>query len=139
MDEPPIARPVLDEDNGNLEQLLEWDRLNELAKSKLKFYITKDIYAIIWGGETLSALQLYQRLNKMLLGALGDVRSAQVLEQALAQCVKRSNETLLQWARLDAIFTEFAMLQLPKDDANCNKKAKALFLCGRNLGHLPNC
>ena len=74
MDEPPIARPVLGEDDGNLEQVLEWDRLNELAKSKIKFYIMKDIYAIIWGGEALSALQLYQRRNEMSLG--GDVRSA---------------------------------------------------------------
>ena len=31
LDEPPIARPVLGEDDGNLEQVLEWDRLNELA------------------------------------------------------------------------------------------------------------
>ena len=32
---------------------------------------------------------------------------------------------------MDAIFTEFAMLRLPKEDAD--KKAKALFLCGEEF------
>ena len=67
LDDPPLAGPVLDEDGGNLEQLHEWDILNGLAKSKLNFYIMKDIYAIVWGGDDLSALQFYQRQNEMFL------------------------------------------------------------------------
>ena len=135
MDEPP---PVLDEDDGNLEQVLEWDRLNELAKSKIKFYITKNIYAIIWGGEALSALQLYQRLNEMFLG--GDVSSAQVLEQALAQCVKRSNETLLQWwARLDAIFISTQNLRCYDYRRKMRtRKQKHCSYAERNLEHWQN-
>jgi hypothetical protein len=44
LDEPPIARPVLGEDDGNLEQVLEWDRLNELAKSKIKNFLHNERY-----------------------------------------------------------------------------------------------
>ena len=80
-DDPPLAQLVLPDNEENLEQVLEWDRLNELVKSKLKFYITKDAYGIVWGGDDLTSLQFY-RLNQMFLGR--DVRSAQVLEQALA-------------------------------------------------------
>ena len=74
----------------------------------------------------MTAKEFYDRLQAMLRG---DNRSAQVLEQALANCMKRSNETFLAWwARLESLFTEFAMLGRPKDDAD--KKAKAMFLCG---------
>ena len=53
----PLARPG---DDG--EQDVEWDRLNNLALSKLKFYVTPSVHAIIWKGERLIAAQYYSRL-----------------------------------------------------------------------------
>ena len=127
LDNPVLARPRLAADHANMEEVLEWDRLNELAKSKLKFYLTPDVYKVVWSGDQMTAKEFYDRLHAMFLR--GDMRSAQVLEQALANCTKRSNETFLAWwARLESLFTEFAMLGRAKDDAD--KKAKAMFLCG---------
>jgi hypothetical protein len=51
--EEPLPRP----DDAGPEQT-EWDRLNELAKSKLRFYITKGVYNVVWMGENLTALEL---------------------------------------------------------------------------------
>ena len=47
LDNPVLARPRLATDQSNLEEVLEWDRLNELAKSKLKFYLTQDVYKVV--------------------------------------------------------------------------------------------
>ena len=105
-----MARPG---DDG--EQDVEWDRLNNLALSKLKFYVTPSVHAIIWKGERLTAAQYYRRLWDMFLG--GDVRAVQSLEAAWYGCTKRSNETLLEWwARFDALLAELALLGVRKDD-----------------------
>ena len=57
------------------------------------------------------------------------MRSLQVLERALESCHKRSDESLSRWwARLHAIFTEFALHGAPKADEA--KKVKAMVLCG---------
>ena len=74
-----MARP--DEDSADPADVQEWDRLNALALGKLKFYLTETIYKIVWKGETLTALQFYERLFGMFL--LGDMRSRQMLEDAL--------------------------------------------------------
>ena len=72
---PPLARP--DEDSADPADVQEWDRLNALALGKLKFYLTETIYKIVWKGETLTALQFFERLFGMFL--LGDMRSRQML------------------------------------------------------------
>ena len=104
-----------------------WDQANGLALSKLKYYLDDDVYQMVWKGEDLTARQFYLRLHQMFLR--GDMRSIQVLERALESCHKRSDESLTKWwARLDAIFTEFALRGAPKADEA--KKVKAMILCG---------
>ena len=119
---PPLARP--DEDSANPADVQEWDRLNALALGKLKFYLTETIYKIVWKGETLTAVQFYDRLFGMFL--LGDMRSRQMLEDALQACSRRTSETVLTWwARLDSIFAEFELIGAGKTDEE--KKAKSMF------------
>ena len=50
---PPLARPRLADDDSNLADVMEWDRLNALALGKLKYYLHEHIYNIIWKGDTL--------------------------------------------------------------------------------------
>ena len=49
----------------------EWDRLNSLALSKLKFYVTPTVHSIVWKGDNLTAAEYYQRLWDLFLE--GDV------------------------------------------------------------------
>ena len=59
----------------------------------------------------------------------GDMRSRQILEEAVQACVRRSNDTVLSWwARLDSLFAEFELSGYPKTDEE--KKAKAMYLIG---------
>ena len=74
---PPLARPDPDEEGVNPADVQEWDRLNALELGKLKFYLTETIHKIVWKGETLTALEFYERLFVMFL--LGDMRSRQML------------------------------------------------------------
>ena len=98
-----------------------------LCPSSSIIYLDDDVYQMVWKGEDLTALQFYLRLHQMFLR--GDMRSIQVLERALESCHKRSDESLTKWwARLDAIFTEFALCGAPKADEA--KKVKARVLCG---------
>ena len=116
-----VARP------RDPEEAEPWDQANGLALSKLKYYLHDDVYQMVWKGEDLTARQFYLRLHQMFLR--GDMRSIQVLERALESCHKRSDESLTKWwARLDAIFTEFALRGAPKADEA--KKVKAMVLCG---------
>ena len=116
-----VARP------RDPDEAVRWDQANGLALSKLKYYLSDDVYQMVWKGEELTARQFYMRLHAMFLR--GDMRSIQVLERALESCQKRSDETLSKWwARLDAIFTEFALRGAPKGDEA--KKIKAMVLCG---------
>ena len=124
---PPLARPRLADDDSNLADVMEWDRLNALALGKLKYYLHEHIYNIIWKGDTLTALEFYNRLHRMFLR--GDMRSRQILEEAVQACVRRSNDTVLSWwARLDSLFAEFELSGYPKTDEE--KKAKAMYLIG---------
>ena len=116
-----VARP------RDPDEAVRWDQANGLALSKLKYYLSDDVYQMVWKGEELTARQFYMRLHAMFLR--GDMRSIQVLERALESCQKRLDETLSKWwARLDAIFTEFALRGAPKGDEA--KKIKAMVLCG---------
>ena len=116
-----VARP------RDPEEAERWDQANGLALSKLKYYLDEDLYQMLWKGEDLTARQFYLRLHQMFL--LGDMRLIQVLERALESCHKRSDESLPKWwARLDAIFTEFALRGAPKADKA--KKVKAMILYG---------
>ena len=66
---------------------------------------------------------------------LGDMRSRQMLEDALQACSRRTSETVLTWwARLDSIFAEFELIGAGKTDEE--KKAKAMFLIGDDLATL---
>ena len=47
LDNPVLARPWLALDQANLAEVVEGDRLNELAKSKLKFYLTPGVYKVV--------------------------------------------------------------------------------------------
>ena len=124
---PPLVRPRLADDDSNLADVMEWDRLNALALGKLKYYLHEHIYNIIWKGDTLTALEFYNRLHRMFLR--GDMRSRQILEEAVQACVRRSNDTVLSWwARLDSLFAEFELIGYPK--TNEEKKAKAMYLIG---------
>ena len=67
LDNPVLARPRLATDQSNLEEVLEWDRLNELAKSKLKFYLTQDVYKVVWSGDQMTAKEFYDWLQAMFL------------------------------------------------------------------------
>ena len=59
----------------------------------------------------------------------GDMRSRQVLEDAIQSCKHKSNETvLIWWSRLDSLFAEFEVIGHAKSDEE--KKAKAMFLIG---------
>ena len=108
----------------------EWDRLNSLALSKLKFYVTPTVHSIVWKGDNLTAAEYYQRLWDLFLG--GDVRTIQTLDNAWHSCHKRSNETLIQWwARFDGILAELHMMGVDKN--NNEKKAKAIFLIGEEF------
>ena len=92
------------------------NRLNNLALSKLKFYISPAVHKVAWKGERLTSLQYYNRLWKMFLG--GDVRAVQYLESSWHICSRRSNETVLAWwARFDGILAELELLGVHKDDA----------------------
>ena len=123
-DEPPMVRPILADDNANLADVMEWDRLNTLALGKLKFYLHESIYNIVWKGNNLTVAQFYARLHRMFLR--GDMRSRQILEDAVQACVRRSSDTVLSWwARLDSLFTEFELIGHPKSDEE--KKAKAMY------------
>ena len=67
LDNPVLARPRLAHDQANMEEVLEWDRLNELAKSKLKFYLTPDVYKVVWSGDQMTAKEFYERLHTMFI------------------------------------------------------------------------
>ena len=123
--DPPRARPLPAGDGSNDDEIDEWDRLNTLALSKLKFYLEDNVYHIVWKGQRLTAKQFYTRLHSMFLA--GDMRSIQMLEDALNNCSKKSSETLVQWwARLDAILAEFEQIGMQKQDLE--KKARAMYL-----------
>ena len=53
--EPPLTRLDTAEEGVELADVQDWDRLNALALSKRKFYLTDDIYKIVWKGHTLTA------------------------------------------------------------------------------------
>ena len=93
----------------------------------MKYYLHETVYNIVWKGVNLTALEFYERLNRMFLR--GDLRSRQALEDGLNGCVKKSSETLLQWwSRLDSIFAEFEVMNAGKTQED--KKAKAIYLIG---------
>ena len=52
-----MARPD-DGGDGNA----EWNRLNNLGLSKLKFYVSPAVHKVVWKGERLTALQYYNHL-----------------------------------------------------------------------------
>ena len=70
-----------------------------------------------------------------LFCSIGDMRSRQMLEDALQACAHRSSKSVLTWwARLDSIFAEFELIGAGKSDEE--KKAKAMFLVGDDLATL---
>ena len=60
-DDPPVARSDADEEGVQLADIQEWDRINAFTLCKFKFYFHKDIYKIVWKGDTLAALEFYQQ------------------------------------------------------------------------------